>query len=106
MDDFYECENVWLKFKKVIMVDTRTNDKLDFDPIEFDMSFEYELRNAINEYLEIREQELDKPLGIWEINWEFIADFYRDFKNNFNKYADSNWEVGKFTQGFGKSFAS
>ena len=41
------------------------------------------------------EKELDKPLGIWEINWKFIADFYKDLKNNFNNYADSNWKIVK-----------
>ena len=43
----------------------------------------------------MREKELDKPLGIWEINWKFIADFYKDLKNNFNNYADSNWKIVK-----------
>lgn len=93
MVNFFECENVWLKFKKVIMVDTETNDKLDFTPFEFEGNFDYELNNAMNKYMKIREKELDKPLGIWEINWEFVADFYRDFKNNFNNYADSSWKI-------------
>ena len=92
---FKMCENAWLKFKKVVMINTKTNDKLDFDPIEFWINFEYELNNAKAKYLKIREKELDKPLGIWEINWKFIADFYKDLKNNFNNYADSNWKIVK-----------
>ena len=89
------CENAWLKFKKVVMINTKTNDKLDFDPIEFWINFEYELNNAKAKYLKMREKELDKPLGIWEINWKFIADFYKDLKNNFNIYANSNWKIVK-----------
>ena len=89
------CGNVWLKFKKAIMINTKTNDKLDFDHLEFWINFEYELNKAKTEYLKIREKELNKPLGIWEINWEFVADFYKDLKNNFNNYADSNWKIVK-----------
>ena len=44
------CENAWLKFKKVVMINTKTNDKLDFDPIEFWINFEYELNNAKTKY--------------------------------------------------------
>jgi len=89
------CENAWLKFKKAIMINTKTNDKLDFDSLEFWINFEYELNKAKAEYLKIREKELDKPLEIMEINWEFVADFYKDLKDNFNNYADSNWKIVK-----------